>query len=149
MAFMRYVGQGHEIPVALPPQGLTAADVLGIRAAYDAEYTRFYDRPVPGSDVEIMSFAVLVATVIDDVATMRGEVATVPATPARTQLVRDSVTAEVSEWGIHDRAALAPGATLRGPAIIAEDETSTLVGPGWSASINALGYIELFREARG
>ncbi len=35
--------------------------------------------------------------------------------------------------GVYDRAALAPGATLRGPAIIAEDETSTLVGPGWRA----------------
>ena len=31
--------------------------------------------------------------------------------------------------------------------IVAEDETSTLVGPGWSATINALGYIELTREA--
>ena len=36
-----------------------------IRAAYDDEYTRFYDRPVPGSDVEIMSYAVCVATVAD------------------------------------------------------------------------------------
>ncbi len=41
-------------------------DVAAIRAAYDAEYTRFYDRPVPGSDVEIMSYAVLVATVPQD-----------------------------------------------------------------------------------
>ena len=34
--------------------------------AYDTEYTRFYDRPVPGSDVEIMSYAVVVATVPQD-----------------------------------------------------------------------------------
>jgi N-methylhydantoinase A len=32
---------------------------------------------------------------------------------------------------------------VRGPAIIAEDETSTLIGPGWTARMNALGYIEL------
>ena len=62
MAFMRYVGQGHEIPVTLPARRLEPDDAAGIRAAYDAAYTRFYDRPVPGSDVEIMSYAVLVAT---------------------------------------------------------------------------------------
>ena len=67
IAFMRYVGQGHEINVALPARPLTVQDVAEIRAAYDAEYTRFYDRPVPGSDVEILSFAVTVATVADAV----------------------------------------------------------------------------------
>ena len=59
---MRYVGQGHEIAVALPPRDLEEADVAAVRALYDEEYTRFYDRPVPGSDVEVMSFAVTVST---------------------------------------------------------------------------------------
>ena len=45
------------------------------------------------------------------------------------------------------RAQLSPGVRLAGPAIIAEDETSTLVGPGWSARINGFGYIELQRGA--
>ena len=58
IAYMRYVGQGHEIPVPLPSRPLGEEDVPQIRAAYDTEYTRFYDRPVPGSDVEIMSYAV-------------------------------------------------------------------------------------------
>ncbi len=30
--------------------------------------------------------------------------------------------------------------------MIAEDETSTLVGPGWTANVNGFGYIELVRE---
>ena len=46
--------------------------------------------------------------------------------PARTQLVRDTTTGEVSPWAVYDRAALAPGVRIAGPAIIAEDETSTL-----------------------
>ncbi len=61
-AFMRYVGQGHEIPVPLPLHVFGASDLPAIRAAYDAAYSQFYDRPVPGSDVEIMSFSVEVAT---------------------------------------------------------------------------------------
>ena len=150
IAYMRYVGQGHEIPVPLPPRPLGDEDVASIRAAYDTQYTRFYDRPVPGSDVEIMSYAVLVATVPKDDAgkPVAGDDAVfVPdAVPARTQLVRDTTTGEVSPWSVHDRAALAPGVHIVGPAIVAEDETSTLVCQGWSATINGLGYIELTQE---
>ena len=52
--------------VPLPPRDLTDADVRDIRAAYDAEYTRFYDRPVPGSEVEILSFAVTIAEILSN-----------------------------------------------------------------------------------
>jgi N-methylhydantoinase A len=145
-AFMRYVGQGHEIPVSLPIRVLTEADIAGIRAAYDAQYARFYDRPVPGSDVEIMSYAVTVATILPQPSATSATPPPTQATPARFQSVRDTTSGEVSEWGIYDRISLAPGATLHGPAIIAEDETSTLVGPGWNARIDSHGYIELTRE---
>jgi N-methylhydantoinase A len=141
IAYMRYVGQGHEIPVPLPARRLEQADVAAIRAAYDAEYSRFYDRPVPGSDVEIMSYAVLVATVPEP--WPEAPPAAPRAAPARTQAVRDTATGEVTDWLLVDRVALMAGEAVRGPAIIAEDETSTLIGPGWTASMNALGYIDL------
>ncbi len=144
LAYMRYVGQGHEIPVALPPGRLDEAEVAGLRAAFDAEYARFYDRPVPGSDVEIMSYAVTVATVPDAApATVAAEA--VPGS-ARTQQVRDTATGKVSGWAVHDRASLAVGQSVPGPAIIAEDETSTLVGPGWRATVDGRGYLDLARE---
>ncbi|MCX7383074.1 MAG: hydantoinase/oxoprolinase family protein [Alphaproteobacteria bacterium] len=145
IAFMRYVGQGHEIPVPLPVRVLTEADVATIRAAYDTEYSRFFDRPVPGSDVEIMSYAVVVATIAEQTSTPSAPGAAIAAIPVRHQQVRDTITGEVSDWAVHDRTSLSPGATIAGPAIIAEDETSTLVGPGWTASINGFGYIELTR----
>jgi len=151
VAYMRYVGQGHEIPVPLPARPLGEEDIPEIRAAYDTQYTRFYDRPVPGSDVEIMSYAVLVATLPDDdfgTPVAGDDAVFVPdAVAARTQLVRDTTTGEVAPWGVYDRTAFKPGARIAGPAIIAEDETSTLVCPGWSATMNGLGYIELTQEA--
>jgi N-methylhydantoinase A len=150
IAYMRYVGQGHEIPVPLPVRTLTTDDITTIRAAYDTEYTRFYDRPVPGSDVEIMSYAVVVASAVDDVAASpalgAAEAFAPEIAPPRHQAVRDTLTGEVAEWAIFDRSALRPGARIAGPAIVAEDETSTLIGPGWNATVNGLGYIELTRE---
>ncbi len=146
IAFMRYVGQGHEIPVSLPVKPLTEADVALLRADYDLAYSRFYDRPVPGSDVEIMSYAVVVATLIEQQAETTKAGSATTATATRTQAVRDTVTGEVTDWAIHDRAALSRGAIVLGPAIIAEDETSTLIGPGWTAHIEAHGYIEMTKE---
>jgi N-methylhydantoinase A len=147
IAYMRYVGQGHEIAVDLPARDLDAADIRAIRAAYDLEYTRFFDRPVPGSDVEIMSFAVTVATTADPVEPV-AEVEDQPAPPPiRVQQVRDTVTGEVAPWPVHDRGAMAPGAKVAGPCIVAEAETSTLVGPGWTCRMDGLGYLELAKEA--
>mgnify|MGYP002623089181 CR=1 FL=1 len=147
LAYMRYVGQGHEIAVPLPARDLTEQDVKDIRALYDAEYTRFYDRPVPGSDVEILSFAVTVATQSEEVEPA-AEVAPAPApAPLRHQAVRDTATGEVTDWAVYDRAALVPGAVVAGPCIVAEAETSTLVGRGWTCRMDGLGYLELTQEA--
>ena len=37
------------------------------------------------------------------------------------------------------------GDRVAGPAIIAEDETSTLIGAGWWGFVNSLGYLEIRR----
>jgi N-methylhydantoinase A len=145
LAFMRYVGQGHEISVVLPARELTAADIPAIRAAYDAEYTRFYDRPVPGSDVEILAFAVTVATVPEAVMPVAEVADALAPAPIRVQQVRDTATGEVAEWKVYDRPAMPPGCTVPGPCIVAEAETSTLVGPGWRCRVDGLGYLELTR----
>jgi N-methylhydantoinase A len=146
-AYMRYVGQGHEIPVPLPNCVLGPDDIALISTRYDTEYARFFDRPVPGSDVEIMSYAVVVTTVVADVALPARDkiLSSGDVTPVRTQLVRDSTTGVVSPWSVYDRAALLPETTITGPAIVAEDETSTLIGPRWTATVNWLGYIEMVR----
>jgi N-methylhydantoinase A len=146
LAFMRYVGQGHEIAVMLPARALVADDIAAIRAAYDAEYARNYDRPVPGSDVEILAFAVTLATETEAIEPVAEVIAAPAPAPARHQAVRDPASGEVSDWPVFERDALAPGMALRGPCIVAEDETSTLVGPGWTCRVDGLGFLDLQRD---
>ena len=147
IGFMRYFGQGHEIAVPLPTHALGPDDAAAIRDAYETEYRRFFDRPVPGSDVEVMSWAVKVATSPRAAPAEAAVSRTGEAAPVRHQRVRDSATGALADWPVFDRAALAPGARLTGPAIIAEDETSTLIGAGWRAVVDANGYLHLAREA--
>ena len=146
-ATMRYVGQGHEIPVKLPARPLLAGDVAAIRRDYEAVYTRFYDRPVPGSEIEITSYAVSVETVPAPMPARAGEPDIVHVRPSVKRAVRDSATGETSDWALFERASLAPGSHLIGPAIVAEDQTSTLVAPGWAARITGEGWIMLSRIA--
>jgi N-methylhydantoinase A len=67
--------------------------------------------------------------------------------PVRVQQVRDTATGEVASWAVYDRDAMSAGATVPGPCIVAEAETSTLVGPGWRCRVDGLGYLELTRGA--
>jgi N-methylhydantoinase A len=146
IAYMRYVGQGHEIAVPLPARRLTEDDVAAIRAAYDAEYAKFYNRPVPGSDIEVMSYAVTVATVAPKVAGRAAGPASYRAAAAGGRKALDTATGMVSDWSVYEREALKPGACFDGPAIVTEAETSTLIGPGWTGRITGEGYIELHRQ---
>ncbi len=59
----------------------------------------------------------------------------------------DHETGAFVEVAIHEREDLSPGAVIRGPAIIVEDETSTVVTRSFAAQIDAFGYIELTRGA--
>jgi N-methylhydantoinase A len=145
-AFMRYRGQGHEIAVALPERHFTPADRSTIRDLFEAAYRRLYSRAIPGVDIEILSWVVAVS------APPQGRLGTPAAgqpfepKPASRRAIFHPDTGEFQEVGIYWRGDLAPGARIRGPAVIAEDETSTVVSPRFDARIDRYGYIELIRN---
>jgi N-methylhydantoinase A len=144
IAYMRYAGQGHEIPVPLPARPLLPADVQALRSTYEAEYIRLYERTVPGADIEVLSYAVQVVARRDDRWDEKAPPPEKPG-PAATRPVRDAATGTVSEWAIRSRGGLGEEDPVAGPAILAEDETSTLVGPGWTARRDAAGFLHLQR----
>jgi len=146
-AFMRYRGQGHEIAVPVPGGVYGEGDAARLLEAFEAAYRRLYSRVIPGVEVEVLSWVVLLSAPVPE---FDGPM---PPPPARHRVearqrrpVFDSETGEFVEVAIHQRAALAPGAVVAGPAVIVEDETSTVVSRAFDAEINALGYIELVRR---
>ena len=146
-AFMRYRGQGHEIAVPLPTRPYRDEDAALLHTAFEDAYRRLYSRVIPGVEVEVLSWVMLLS------APRPAESETVapppePHTPepARLRPVLDPETGEFIEVAIHGRKDLRPGALIPGPAIIVEDETSTVVSRLFDARINAFGYIELTRR---
>ena len=145
-AFMRYRGQGHEIAVELPVRDLTAADRSTIRELFEAVYRRLYSRPIPGVEIEILSWVVAVSAPSEgQLGAPTRERASKPK-PASRRPIFDPHTGEFGEVDIYRRPDLAPGARISGPAVIAEDETSTVVSPLFDARIDRFGYIELTRN---
>ena len=145
-AFMRYRGQGHEIAVPLPVRSFGDGDKPPLLEAFEAAYRALYSRAIPGVDVEILSWVTVVSAPLD--VRIETPLPTAPGTPqplARRQLF-DPVAGEFLEVPFYRREALRPGWIIPGPAVIEEDETSTVVSPAFAARIDGFGYIELTRR---
>ena len=145
-AYMRYVGQGHEIHVPVPAHPLAAGDAAALQSAFDREYRALYGRTIPGAEVEVLTWTLSLSTR----ATAPEPVATPPTrdapAPRASRAVFDPHEERDRELALYWRADLAPGMRLRGPAIIAEDETSTYVIDGFTAHIAGNGNIVVDRD---
>jgi N-methylhydantoinase A len=146
-AFMRYRGQGHEISVPLPVRPFYPDDAAALQARFEDEYRRLYHRVIPGVEVEILSWVLLLSAPPPGSPTIAPpEAAGYRPAPVRRRPVFDPEQGEFVTVAIHDRRDLGPGAEIAGPAVIVEDETSTVVSRSFTARINAFGYIELTRN---
>ncbi|HEV2300319.1 MAG TPA: hydantoinase/oxoprolinase family protein [Stellaceae bacterium] len=147
-ALMRYRGQGHEIVVPLPVRPYAREDAVLLHANFEEAYRRLYRRVIPGVEVEVLSWVLLLSA---PVPAEPGPPPTPPPAysppPARRRAVVDPETGEPAEVAIFERAALGPGAHIPGPAVIVEDETSTVVGRNFDAAIDAFGYIDMMRRS--
>ena len=145
-AFMRYRGQGHEIAVELPVRDFTAADGSTIKELFEAAYRGLYSRTIPGVEIEILSWVASVSAPSEGhLGAPAAERPSEPK-PRSRRLLFDAETGEFREVDIYWRGDLAPGARIGGPAVIAEDETSTVVSARFDARLDRFGYIELIRN---
>lgn len=141
----RYVGQGHEIKLSLPVRKLGPDDGRLIHAEFEKHYRRFYGLTIPGMEAEAITWSVVVSTKAAPVARARKTKSARAPRPRGRRTLYDAKLGKSVTAPVYWRFDMAPGASVAGPAIIAEDETSTIVGSGFRATINSLGYIVLDR----
>jgi N-methylhydantoinase A len=165
-AYMRYRGQGHEIPVPLPVTTYDAAHRVAFRAAFEAAYRKLYGRTIDGVEIEALSWTLTIAEKkgtgliksekkgtgliksadVDPIAFSSDLISPVPF--FSTQMLLDPATGATTDAPVYLRSDLPRGTRLDGPALITEDQTTTVVTAGWRAEIDAQGSIVLNRRER-
>ena len=140
--YMRYAGQGWEIPVALSPAQAAKPDAETFASLFSAQYHALFGRNVEGMEVEITVWSVNAATRRDRAQAVKA-VALVEAKQAGTRDVFDAALGSPCTAKIYDRDAQAVGATAQGPAVITENETTIVIPTSRTATVLADGCIDV------
>jgi N-methylhydantoinase A len=143
-ADLRYTGQQNEVSVSLDCDPREARDLGAIRAAFEGAYFAQYGVNPSHVPIEVVSWRMTAQapeTAIEPSARLPAR----PGAPNRER--RIPLWPEAGSTQVFDRAALAPGQTVAGPALIEERETTIVLPPGWTGTVDRLGCITATRRA--
>jgi len=142
----RYVGQGYEIPFEVPARALVAGDELLLKSAFERAYAAQYGGQTLDLAIEALTWRVTVATRGHEIVRAPAVVPGAWREPAGQRAVSDPASGIRHAFGLFFRTDLVPGDRLRGPALIVERETTTVISSVFDAAIDARGYIVLTRK---
>ena len=140
-AQMRYAGQGFEIHVDLPPGRID--DDYGQKAvdAFKQAYLRRRKFLDPEGCVEVVDWTLVATMPSHGGGTTLGRHNLAAKARRETRLAWFPETGGYTDTAIVDRAALADGSTIVGPAIIEDPDCTALVLPGDTARMSKQGHI--------
>lgn len=137
-ADLRYFGQQNEVTVTLPENPRFSHNAEAIRAAFESAYFTQYGVNPSHVPIETVNWRVT--------ATQAGERFGGAETPQRAP-GKPKGERDVPLWRasgpakVYDRASLAPGQEIPGPALIEERETTIVIPAGWTAALGDLSCI--------
>ena len=144
---MRYRGQGYEIniPFWLPPYGLDTSDDLN--KAFSDTYRERYGRDNPGVASEIVSWRLEARSgglFAPKPSLFTAPVADIRKATVKTRQVR--FEREFVEVPVYQRNVLEAGTAKSGPALVVEPNTTTVITPGTSFSVDDYGNLRILMQ---
>ena len=133
---MRYQGQGYEIEVTLPGDGSGRGHANAfprLEELFRAKYAEIFAETFLDEPLEIVSWKVEAA---GSEAALAYRGVRSGARPAAKRARRVWFGDSFIECEVLDRYALEPGATIEGPAIVEERESTCVLGPGDRAAVD-------------
>jgi N-methylhydantoinase A len=140
---LRYRGQSYEL--AVPYTG----DLASTAAAFHAAHERRYGYADPNEPVQVVNARLqAIGQAPHPVFTAQAVPEPWEPTPQDHRPVGFAGAGglEILKAAIYDRATLTPGARLRGPAIVTQYDTTTVLPPRWLAHIDGYGNLIAERE---
>jgi len=138
---MRYARQAFEIAVPLPD---TMVDPAAIRSLFLELYLQLYGHADTTGAIEIVTLRTVAIGITDKPSLQPLSVGAARPRATGTRPVR--LRGSVSEWPIFDRARFAAGDRFKGPAIVEEDNATSVVLPDWNGEVDQWGNLRLKRK---
>jgi N-methylhydantoinase A len=143
-ADLRYVGQEHAIPIPISrPDDLTDGHA-GLKAAFDVEHDQRYGQSAPDESMEVVNLRLIVTSDRADTLAERWLSEPWQAEAARDDTTRPVIFDDAAmplDARIVWRPALRPGDVVEGPAVIEEQNSTTLVAPGDHVTVADTGHL--------
>ena len=146
-AYMRYSGQGWEIPIVLSPEQAMNPDAETFQRLFEEDYVTLFGRAVEGMDVEITVWAVNATTPAQEVAPVQPLPETSEAATDGLRTIFDAALGNSVEASIILRDSMRPGQSVLGPSAITEDETTIVLPSSRRAVSQPDGCIDIVRQA--
>jgi len=149
--YMRYTGQGWEIPITLTAAQARKPDAETFQKLFEDDYTKLFGRPVEGMDVEITVWAVNATTPPQAVAKLEQVSAkkSEEASSAEERQMFDPALGESVTTRVVLRDSVQTGQSVTGPAAITEDETTIIVPSSRRAIRQSDGCIDMLSAQKG
>ena len=145
-AMMRYVGQGYEIEATMEPDAVRDGRSEALLAAFTEAYQRRYGRS-EDMPVEVLSWRLAVEGPRSGLGdTLVGRVVDKDALGEPIGHRQAWFEDQYFETPVYKRAALPPDIHIKGPAIIEETESTTIVPPEFSLSVDRALNLVLSRD---
>jgi N-methylhydantoinase A len=143
-ADMRYRGQSFEIDTALDAELVAAADHAAIGEAFHRAHERVYGHADRAALAQVIAVRLIVTGQTAKPAPPRQALHPGPAPSAgQTRVWIDNAWHGAS---LYQRAALLAGQTFAGPAIVMQDDCTTIVPPGFAAVVDEFTNLRITRE---
>jgi N-methylhydantoinase A len=138
---MRYLGQNYEQDVTLPPGPIDAASLEALLEGFHRQHERFYGYRIPGETIELIHYKVsalgqVARPELPRLAEQHG-----PAPQPVAQRLVFFKGQGFLDCPVYRREHLLAGCELHGPAIVDEQDSTTLLSPGFGLSVSAHGIL--------
>lgn len=137
---MRYVGQSWRLPVDVMGGAFTRADFLNLEEQFARRHEEQYGYAVEGEPVEIVNIGLSAFGVIPPL-TLKAVALAPSAVASARRRVYFRETGGFLDALVWDRAELRAGQIVRGPAIVAEMDSTTVIHPGYAARVGQYGIL--------
>lgn len=144
--YMRYTGQGWEIPIPLQEDQAMNPDAATFERRFKEEYTKLFGRPVAGMDIEITVWSVNATTPQKQVPLIPQTDGNATAVSNGTRHVFDAAVGAHLKANVIDRGAMTAGQRANGPAVLAEAETTIIVPVSRDAICQTDGCIDVVKK---